>query len=271
MPDKNPYDETENTIDAVLALRREGRFLVGRERIRLLQAVAEHGSITHAAKAVGFSYKTAWDAVNAINNLLPSPAFVTKAGGSRGGGAEVTAEGRRLIAAFQRMEEKLSRLSSLIAAEGIDGDDDFLLWSLGTRLSTRNVFRAEVVELVTGPVDVLVALKASDGLIIHATVTNSAAAELALRPGRRALALIKAPLVSLADPQEGGALRENCFSARVTARQDALAKSEVQLALAGGKTMTAVIARQEAERLNVAVGQTLLTRFEPAHVILAVD
>ena len=74
---------TENKIDALLALRREGRFLVGRDRIKLLEAVAEHGSITKAAKAVGFSYKTAWDAVNSINNLLPSPAFVTKAGGRR--------------------------------------------------------------------------------------------------------------------------------------------------------------------------------------------
>jgi molybdate transport system regulatory protein len=37
---------TSNKIDALLALRSEGRFLVGRDRIKLLEAVAEHGSIT---------------------------------------------------------------------------------------------------------------------------------------------------------------------------------------------------------------------------------
>ncbi|MGA9485951.1 MAG: molybdenum-dependent transcriptional regulator, partial [Methylocella sp.] len=49
-------------IDALLALRSDGRLLVGRDRIALLEAVIEHGSMTKAAEATGFSYKTAWDA-----------------------------------------------------------------------------------------------------------------------------------------------------------------------------------------------------------------
>ena len=77
---------TENRIDAMLALARRGPVPVGRDRIKLLEKVAEHGSIAKAAKATGFSYKTAWDAVNAVNNLLPLPAFVTKAGGRSGSG-----------------------------------------------------------------------------------------------------------------------------------------------------------------------------------------
>ena len=105
---------TGEKIDALLALRSDGRLLVGRDRIKLLEAVAEHGSITKAAKAAGFSYKTAWDAVDAINNLLPSPAFITKAGGRSGGGAHVTEEGRRLIETFHRLEARMSRISSLI-------------------------------------------------------------------------------------------------------------------------------------------------------------
>jgi molybdate transport system regulatory protein len=58
-------------IDSLLAWRAGGRLLVGRERIALLEAVMQHKSITRAAEVTGFSYKTAWDAVNAINNLLP--------------------------------------------------------------------------------------------------------------------------------------------------------------------------------------------------------
>lgn len=50
---------TGGKIDAFLALRsREGRLLVGRERVRLLEVVAELGSITTAARATGISYKT---------------------------------------------------------------------------------------------------------------------------------------------------------------------------------------------------------------------
>src|SRR6516165_12538655 len=107
-------------IDTLLALRADGRLLVGRERITLLEAVIQHKSITKAADAAGFSYKTAWDAVNAINNLLPRPAFITRIGGSHGGGAEITDEGRRLILAFRRLEEKLGRISAAIAKEGLE-------------------------------------------------------------------------------------------------------------------------------------------------------
>ncbi|HET6375845.1 MAG TPA: LysR family transcriptional regulator, partial [Methylocella sp.] len=73
-------------VDSLLAWRAGGRLLIGRERIALLEAVMEHKSITKAAEIAGFSYKTAWDAVNAVNNLLPRPAFITRTGGSHGGG-----------------------------------------------------------------------------------------------------------------------------------------------------------------------------------------
>ena len=140
----------DGKIDAQLALRSEGRLLVGRDRITLLEAVAEHGSITKAAEAVGFSYKTAWDAVTAINNLLPTPAFVTKTGGRKGGGAEVTEEGRRLIVAFRRLEEKLARISAAIAEEGLHNLDDLLLWGMAMKVSARNALRCEVSEVRSG-------------------------------------------------------------------------------------------------------------------------
>lgn len=175
-------------IDALLALKSDGRLLVGRERIRLLEAVAAHGNITQAAKVLGFSYKTAWDAVNAINNLLPRPAFITRAGGRSGGGAEVTEEGLRLIAAFHRLEDRLGRISAAIAEDGFEGQDDFLFWSLGLRISTRNVFQAEVGGLTRDAVDVRVQLRLSDQDSLTAIVTNEAADELALAPGRKVLA-----------------------------------------------------------------------------------
>ena len=45
-----------------------GAFL-GDTRIRLLEAIAQHGSISQAAKAVPLSYKAAWDAIDTMNNL----------------------------------------------------------------------------------------------------------------------------------------------------------------------------------------------------------
>ena len=262
---------TAEKIDAHLALRSDGRLLVGRDRIKLLEAVAEHGSITKAAKAAGFSYKTAWDAVDAINNLLPSPAFVTKAGGRSGGGAHVTDEGRRLIETFHRLEARMSRISSLIASEGFGGHDEFALWSLGIKISTRNMFQTEVVAVRKWPVDVEVTLKVTAENVIHAIVTNESAEELELAPGRKALALIKSSFVRLAPVGVGTTPGRNGFEGEVRRRIDAERNSEVLLDIGSGKTMTAVIARQTAEDFDIKVGARAVASFNATDVILAVD
>lgn len=271
---------TSQKIDALLALKSDGRLLVGRERIRLLEAVAEQGNITQAAKMLGFSYKTAWDAVNSINNLLPRPAFITRAGGKAGGGAEVTEEGLRLIAAFHRLEDRLARISASIAEDGLEGQDDFLFWSLGIRISTRNVFQAEVVELSRDPVDVEVRLKVSPQNAIIAFVTNEAADELGLVVGRKVLALVKAPFITLAHPSSvapAEAAADNSFTGTVTRRLDShpeggeKGKSEVLIDIGGGKTITAVVPQSLAEALKIAEGIALTASFDASHVVLAAD
>ena len=170
-------------IDALLALHGGGRFLVGRDRIKLLEKVAEFGSIAKAAKSTGFSYKTAWDSVNAVNNLLPTPAFITRPGGRSGGGAEVTPEGLRLIATFHKLEEKLARITNLIAEEGLEGQEEALLWTVGARVSARNVFQSEVAAVRRWPVDVEVTLTFGLDRQIHAIVTNESAGRPATRAG----------------------------------------------------------------------------------------
>ncbi|QGM98473.1 TOBE domain-containing protein [Methylocystis parvus] len=258
-------------IDALLALRSEGKLLIGRDRIKVLEAVAEHKSISKAAKAVGFSYKAAWDAVTAINNLLPSPAFVTKAGGKSGGGAEVTAEGLKLIETFHKLEDRLSRISSMIAAEGLDGQDDFPLWSLGLRISARNLFRAEVVSVKKWPVDVEVTLQISGEHKIYSVITNDGAEDLDLRPGRKVVALVKSSFVELASSGQSSDDSRNLFTGVVSRRTDAERNCELLIDIGAGKTMTAVLPRRDVESMGLDEGSQVTARFAPEDVILAAD
>jgi molybdate transport system regulatory protein len=259
-------------IDALLALRADGRLLVGRDRIALLEAVIEHGSMTKAAQAAGFSYKTAWDAVQAINNLLPRPAFVTRTGGKRGGGAEVTEEGRKLIAAFRKLEEKLGRISSAIAAEGLDNFDDLLLWGLSVKVSARNVFRCTVVALHEEPVDVSVSLQVSAANDIAATITHGAVEDLRLAPGRNVVALVKSSLVGLAAPQDSApAPGTNRLAGQAVRRIDGDVHSEIQLDIGDGKILTAVVPKETAEALRIAPGDRLDALFKASDVMLAAD
>ena len=259
-------------IDSLLAWRAGGRLLVGRERISLLEAMLEHKSITKAAEITGFSYKTAWDAVNAINNLLPRPAFVTRTGGSHGGGAEVTDEGRRLILAFRRLEEKLGRISAAIAAEGLEHDQDLLFWGIGLKLSVRNALFCKIVEIAPAPINIEVKLEVSQGLIITMVVTNASVHELGLAEGRWCVAMVNASSVMLA--QERGALRisaRNKIAGTVVRRTDDGADSEVTIDIGGGKTITAVVTCEGADEAGATMGAQVLAIFKTSHVILSSD
>ncbi len=260
----------KDRIDAALALRSRGRFLVGRERIGLLEAVIEHGSISKAAKAAGFSYKTAWEAVAAVNNLLPTPAFVTKVGGGAGG-AEVTEAGRRLIAVFHKLEDRLTRISNLIAEEGLSGDDESLLWALGARISARNVLWAEVTQVRKWTVDVEVLLKISDEHAMLATVTNEAATDLDISPGRRVLAVLKAPSIRIVASPPAAKSTINRFVGIVSQRIDAERNSEVRLDIGLSKRLTAVTPRVDVEKLNLQEGDRAAAAFDANQIILVAE
>ena len=259
-------------IDTLLAVRAKGRLLIGRERVALLEAVMEHKSITKAAEVAGFSYKTAWDAVNAINNLLPRPAFLTRTGGSRGGGAEITEEGRRLIRAFRRLEEKLGRISTAIAEEGLEHEEDLLFWGLDLKLSARNAFFCKVVKIVPARVDAEVKLEVASGLAITASVTNASVRELGLALGRQCVAVVNASSILIAHKGTAKPISaRNKIQGTVVGRTDDKTASEIMLDIGAGKTMTAVVSPQGADEAEAAIGAQVLAMFKASHVILAAD
>ncbi|HKX37182.1 MAG TPA: LysR family transcriptional regulator, partial [Burkholderiales bacterium] len=52
--------------------------------------------------------RRAWQLVEALNRDFREPVVTTAIGGTRGGGAQVTPFGRRVVAAFRAMEGKAS-------------------------------------------------------------------------------------------------------------------------------------------------------------------
>ncbi len=263
----------ESKVEAILALRRGGRSVVGHDRIALLEAVAENGSITKAAQAVGLSYKAAWDALNAVNNLLPRPAVTAQTGGRRGGGATVTEDGRALIAAFHLLEDKLALAAAVVAgaADGVPFDPLALLWSLGMKTTARNALRCTVIEVRRGAVNSEVILRLTDSVTLDAVVTEESVRDLDIRPGREVTALIKAPFVMLGTGETAPAVSaRNRIPGTVAHREDGPVSCELTLDIGGGKTITAVVTRDGADDLGLAVGARAWALFKASHVILAV-
>jgi molybdate transport system regulatory protein len=117
-----------------------------------------------------------------------------------------------------------------------------------------------------------VVLKIAERVEITAVVTRESAAELDLRPGRQAIALIKSSFVILA--RGDAALRtsaRNQLAGQVVRREDGAVNSEISLAIEAGKTLTASITRESADALDLKVGDPVLALIKASHVILAVE
>lgn len=98
---------------------------MGPGKAALLEAIAAHGSISAAGRALGMSYRRAWLLVDTMNRCWTGPLVETVAGGSAERGARLTALGHTVLQTYRAIiadaeahvaRHVEDRLSGLIAA-----------------------------------------------------------------------------------------------------------------------------------------------------------
>lgn len=114
------------------------------KRIDILRQIGEGGSISQAARAVGVSYKAAWQALDTLTNLAGTPLVSRAVGGAGGGGAQLTDAGRELLAAADAMAQARGAVLSRWQAMPHAGP---ALARLAVRTSMRNQIPAVVQRL----------------------------------------------------------------------------------------------------------------------------
>ncbi len=92
---------------ASVTLTRRGVPVISDREARLLEAVDRVRSIKDAAADAGISYRTAWSAIQQMDQALGRPMVVSRAGGPGGGTTTLTEEGRRLLTAYQELRRRL--------------------------------------------------------------------------------------------------------------------------------------------------------------------
>ncbi len=236
-------------------------------RMALVEAIAELGSISAAARRVGLSYRAAWDAVQALNNLFEQPLVTAAAGGRAGGAATVTPQGLAVLAAFRRVEAEMAAARAKLDL-GLGAD---VFWSLGMKTSARNALRGEIVRIVEGSVNAEVTLRMAGGLEIVSVVTSQSVEDLGLAVGGQAIALIKSSFVVLARGENLRTSARNQLAGVIASREDGAVNSDIRLDLGGGKTLAASITLESAQVLELAVGDRITALIKAPHVILAVE
>jgi molybdate transport system regulatory protein len=91
-------------VDVKVRVRHGDEIAMGPGKADLLDAIADTGSISAAARSMNMSYRRAWLLVDVMNRTFRAPLVVSAAGGHQGGGAAVTDAGRAVLAAFRAME-----------------------------------------------------------------------------------------------------------------------------------------------------------------------
>jgi molybdate transport system regulatory protein len=82
---------------------------LGPGKVDLLEMVDETGSIRQAAARLGMSYMRAWTLLRTMNGCFRARPV---RGGEKGGGAELTPVGKRVLVLYREMEDEALRAAA---------------------------------------------------------------------------------------------------------------------------------------------------------------
>jgi molybdate transport system regulatory protein len=239
-------------------------------RISLLEKIGEFGSITQAAKAVGISYKTAWEAVDVMNNLSGGALVESATGGKGGGGTRLTDAGKKLIQTYQMIQKEHERFLSRIR-EGVDDFDNFypIIRRLSMKNSARNQFFGRVTQILTGSVSSEIRISISDKDEIEAIITHESLENLEIKVGCEIWVLIKSSSVILGTEDDNLKLSvPNCMHGTVLRMTQGKDSSDVVLMLDGGNTVSAIVNNESIKRMGLKEGIKARALFHASSIIL---
>ena len=134
--------------EILLTLKLQQRLFADPRRIALLKQIDQTGSISQGAKHAGISYKSAWDAINEMNQLSEQPLVDRATGGKGGGGAVLTRYGQRLIQLYDLLAQIQQKAFDVLS------DDDALpldsLLAAISRFSLQTSARNQWFGTITG-------------------------------------------------------------------------------------------------------------------------
>jgi len=263
----------QSVVDGRVWVDKAGEPFLGHGRIELLSLIDETGSISSAARTMGMSYKGAWQAVDAMNNLADKPLVERMTGGKHGGGTRLTEEGYRTVELYRQVEGEYQRFLSRLNAGMADFERfNQLMRRFAMKTSARNQYLGTVTKVKKGAVNGEVELDIGDGLKIVSIITNESIDDLKLKKGREAYALIKAsvPILVSTEGVVASSARNRLCGTVVTCIEGAI-NGEVGLELPGGKMLAAIITNESIKSLGLKEGISVCALIKASSVILAVN
>ncbi|MFN2349131.1 MAG: TOBE domain-containing protein [Thioalkalivibrio sp.] len=259
-------------VDGRFWFKLSERGFLGAGRIELLERIGQTGSISAAARSMGMSYKAAWDAVEAMNNLADRPLVIRQAGGKRGGGTDLTEFGQRVIQHYQAADEAYRRFMGQLENRLSElGDVVGFMRKMSMRTTAANHFQGRIAAIRSGAVNDQVSVDIGGGQEVVAIITHEAVTDLALAEGGEVQVLFDASSVILAE--DNSSLKcsaRNRLCGTVTETHDGAVNGEVKLRIAEGRVLTAIVTSESLAASWLAPGSRVCALIKAPHIMLAV-
>lgn len=263
-------------LELLLSLHSQQQLFVNPRRIRLLEQIQVHGSISQGAKAAGISYKSAWDAIKDMNTLAERPVLSSETGGKGGGGAVLTLYGERLLKIYGLLNQIERMAVDALQDESVSLDSLLsVVARFSLQTSARNQFFAKVSSLDVNGLSRKVCLTLNGDTPLYADITAASCRRLGLVLDKEVLALIKAPWVALSRDITPVAEGDNLLVGIISEVIPGEEFDEVLLQLDIGEPLCALLPRVSEQDLTAQQttvwqpGDKAYAHFAPAQVILA--
>ncbi|KMW73076.1 transcriptional regulator [Photorhabdus luminescens subsp. luminescens] len=257
--------------EILLTLKLQQRLFADPRRILLLKQIKVTGSISQGAKLARISYKSAWDAINEMNQLADEIVVDRATGGKGGGGANLTHYGERLLQLYDLLTQIQQKAFDVLKDDQLPLDSLLAAISrFSLQTSARNQFFGTITDRDHNPVQQHVRILLADGQTsLHAALTEQSANRLGLVEGKEVLALIKAPWVKLTKEPFSSSHFDNTLTGQISKLETGEESTEIIIALDGGAILCSTLPNQEANDLKLHPGDKITALFNADQVIIA--
>lgn len=256
--------------EILLTLKLQQRLFADPRRIALLKQIEQTGSISQGAKNAGISYKSAWDAINEMNQLSEHTLVERATGGKGGGGAIVTRYGQRLIQLYDLLGQIQQKAFDVLSDDDALPLDSLLaaISRFSLQTSARNQWFGTITARDHQQVQQHVEVLLADGETrLKVALTAQSGERLGLNEGKEVLVLLKAPWVNLTLDAKQAAQADNQLTGRISNIERGAQQSEVLMTLPDGQLLCATIPSAQAGDLQEQCEVTAY--FNADRVILA--
>ncbi|MCW2258193.1 molybdate transport system regulatory protein [Providencia alcalifaciens] len=257
--------------EILLTLKLQGSLFADPRRVSLLKQIKATGSISKGAKLAGISYKSAWDAINEMNQLADDILVDRATGGKGGGGTTLTHYGERLLQLYDLLAQIQQKAFDVLKEDSLPLDSLLAAISrFSLQTSARNQFFGTLIARDHNHVQQHVQILLADNkTIINAALTEQSANRLGLTEGKEVLALIKAPWIKLTKQSATASEFDNALVGKITTLERGKENSEVLVTLTGGETLCSTLNNQDVDSQQLSLNDDITALFNADQVIIA--